>query len=92
MKKVGKSDLIAAVARRLGFSKSAVASVYDEMISEIQKSLRRRRPVSIAGLGVLYTSRLKKRTMRSPQTGEMIVVPARVAVRFRASKRLKKII
>ena len=57
------------------------------------KSLLSKQSVEIRSLGTFFVKEIKeKKQARNPKTGEIIYVPRRNQVRFRASKRLKELI
>ena len=45
-----------------------------------------------SGIGTFRIKELKARRMRNPQTGEMMEVPSRKAIKFTPAKRLKEIV
>ena len=49
--------------------------------------------MEIRSIGTFFNKEIKeKKQARNPKTGEMIYVPKRNKIRFRASKRLKELI
>ena len=62
-------------------------------IKAISKALNDGYGVEIRGLGRWYLKKLKENfNSRNPATNEMIYKPERVKVRFKASKKLNKLI
>ena len=59
------------------------------VIDGITKALKKGDSVTFVGFGTFKTSNRKARTTRNPQTGAMIKIPKRKAVRFVAGKALK---
>ncbi len=60
---------------------------------DIQNALRLGKKVELRGFGAFFIKKIKeKHSARNPKTGELIYVPEKNKVRFRASKNLKKII
>ena len=67
--------------------------VLDVFSKTISDALKNRNSVEIRGLGRWYCKRLKENfNARNPSTNELIYKPERVKVRFRPSKKLKKIV
>ena len=67
-----------------------ILSVFTESISN---ALKNQNDVEIRGLGRWYCKKLKENfNARNPLTNQLIYKPERVKIRFRASKKLKKII
>ena len=74
-------------------SKKNLEIIFKVFIQQITNSLIDKRPIEIRSLGTFFVKEIKeKKTARNPKTGEIIYVPKRNKVRFRASKRLKELI
>ncbi len=86
---MNKQEMIAKVARDLGGTKSAASQAIESVIDGITKALKKGDSVTFVGFGTFKTSNRKARTARNPQTGAMIKIPKRKAVRFVAGKALK---
>ena len=69
---------------------SNVIAIFSESIAS---ALKKGDTVEIRGFGRLYIKKLKENyNARNPATNELIYKPERVKVRFKASKKLNKII
>ena len=67
--------------------------VLDVFSKTISDALKNKNNVEIRGLGRWYCKKLKENfNARNPSTNELIYKPARVKVRFRPSKKLKRIV
>ena len=74
-------------------NQSELESILDIFSESISNSLKNDKIVEIRGLGRWYCKRLKENyNLRIPATSELIYRPERVKVKFRPSKKLKKII
>ncbi len=74
-------------------SKHNLEKIYDIFFKQIAESILKKRTIEIRSLGTFFNKEVKeKKQARNPKTGEIIYVPKRNKVRFRASKRLKEII
>ncbi len=74
-------------------NQSEIKYLIDEFSESISRALKKGNNVEIRGLGRWYTKKLKENfNARNPSTNELIYKPQRVKIRFRASKKLKKII
>ena len=61
--------------------------------NDIIQALKEGKKIELRGFGTFFLKRLKeKRNARNPKTSEIIYVPEKNKVRFKASKKLKKII
>ena len=67
--------------------------IFDLFLKEIIETLLNKRSIEIRSFGTFFVKEIKeKKQARNPKTGEIIYVPRRNKVRFRASKRLKELI
>ena len=74
-------------------NKFELESAVDVFSKTVSDALISGKNVEIRGLGRWYLRKLKENfNARNPSTNELIYVPERVKVRFKASKKLKKII
>ena len=68
-------------------------TVIDVFSQSISSALKKGKNVEIRGLGRWYCKKLRENfSARNPKTNELIYKPERVKVRFRPSKKLKKIV
>jgi DNA-binding protein HU-beta len=86
---MNKHQLIAKVAKDINGSKSTAALAVESVIEGITRALKKGDSVTFVGFGTFKTANRKARTARNPQTGAMIAIPKRKAVRFVAGKALK---
>ena len=74
-------------------SKKNLERIFDLFFNNIAQSLSSKTSVEIRSIGTFFLKEIKeKKTARNPKTGEIIYVPKKNKIRFRASKRLKEII
>ena len=74
-------------------NQSELKIIIDVFSESITKALQKGDIVEIRGLGRWYPKKLKENfNARNPATNELIYKPERVKVRFRASKKLNKLI
>ena len=79
--------------KNLKLSQSQLEIVIDVLSESISNSLKKGDAVEIRGLGRWYCKKLKENfNLRNPATSELIYRPERVKIRFRASKKLNKLI
>ena len=73
--------------------KKELEKIFDIFFQQISDALQDMRSIEIRSLGTFFIKEIKeKKQARNPKTGEIIYVPKRNKIRFRASKRLKEII
>ncbi len=74
-------------------NQSELKIIIDVFSESITKALKKGDIVEIRGLGRWYPKKLKENfNARNPLTNELIYKPERIKVRFRASKKLNKLI
>ena len=74
-------------------NQTELETVIDTFSKSISNALKKGYNVEIRGLGRWYCKKLKENfKVRNPANNELIYKPERVKVRFRASKKLKRII
>ncbi len=68
-------------------------TIVDIFSKNITNALKKGNSVEIRGLGRWYSKKLKENfNARNPATNKLIYKPERIKVRFRASKKLNKLI
>ena len=74
-------------------SKYDIETVIDTFCKDIEKALKEGRKVELRSFGNFFIKRVKEKySARNPKTGELIYIPEKNKVRFKASKKLKKLI
>ena len=86
---MNKTELIAAVAEKVGMTKKDAERVVSATIETIEASLVKGEKVSISGFGIFEVKAREARVGRNPRTKETIQIPATRLPAFKASKALK---
>ena len=74
-------------------NKLELKNIIDIFSENISNALKKGNAVEIRGLGRWYSKKLKENfNARNPATNKLMYKPERVKVRFRASKKLNKLI
>ncbi len=89
MPRITKENLVEVLAKKVCCSKKEAVDCLNLLLEEIKDSLKKGNDVVLTGFGTFVISKRKARTGRNPQTGATLKIPARKAVRFKASKTLK---
>ena len=88
---MNKSDLIAKVAEKTGFTKRDSELAVNAFISSIQDALVEGEKVQLIGFGTFETKKRKARQGRNPRKpNETIKIAASTAPVFKAGKALKE--
>ena len=86
---MNKNDLIAAVARSAGVSKTDAAKAVDGVTSAITSALQNGTDVRLVGFGSFSVRHRNATTGRNPRTGERIQIAAKNVPKFKSGKALK---
>ena len=86
---MNKTELIAAVAEKVGITKKDAERVVNATIETIETNLVKGEKVSISGFGIFEVKAREARVGRNPRTKETIQIPATRLPAFKASKTLK---
>ena len=71
-------------------NKPQLELIIDTFFKSIQQSLIEKKSIELRGFGTFFIKEInEKYSARNPKTGELIYVPKKNKVRFRASKKLK---
>ena len=72
-------------------NKVQIESIIDIFFQSIEDSLKEKKTVFLRGFGTFFIKEIKEKySARNPKTGELIYVPKKNKVRFRASKQFKE--
>jgi len=83
-----KAELIKAIARDAGITKTQATRVLDSYIANITKELKKNGKLGLVGFGTFSVVNKKARTGRNPQTGNKIKIKAKNVVKFKAGHKL----
>jgi DNA-binding protein HU-beta len=87
---VNKSELVKAIAEKAEITQKQSADVLDAVVKTIQEALANGEKVQIIGFGSFEVRDRKERKVKSPATGQEIVVPATRVPAFKPGKSLKE--
>ena len=86
---MNKSELIEAVAKSAGLSKSGAERAIDGTLSTIKGALKSGQSVTLVGFGTFRVGKRSQRNGRNPRTGAEITIKAARVPKFSAGKALK---
>jgi DNA-binding protein HU-beta len=87
---MAKMDIVEKIADIAKINKAEAGRALDALVEYVTKEVKAGTKVKIAGLGTFVMKDRAARKARNPKTGEMVDVPAKKSVKFRASKALKE--
>jgi|TARA_Y100000389_G_C17396978_1_gene483078 nucleoid DNA-binding protein len=74
-------------------NQAELEKVLNIFCKSIEKALINEKTIELRGFGSFFVKKIKEKySARNPKTGELIYIPEKNKVRFKASKKLKKII
>jgi len=74
-------------------NKSQLETIIDTFFQSIENALKEKKSVELRGFGTFFIKEIKEKySARNPKTEELIYVPKKSKVRFRASKKFKEFI
>ena len=87
-----KKEIINSVFMQLGYSKKLSESILEDILSDIDKNLKKYKVVKISNFGTFHIRFKKSRVGRNPKTKEEKIIKERNVVLFKPSKDFKKFI
>jgi len=81
-------DLIRKVSARIGIPLRDVSIVVDALFEEMKNALMNKEKIEIRGFGSFRVVKRKPRRARIIKTGQEIIVPQRLTIKFKPSKNL----
>lgn len=84
-----KLEFIDAIAAKSGLTKADSARALDAFMSAVSETLKKGDKIALTGFGTFSVSKRAARNGRNPRTGEVVKIPARNSVSFKAGSKLK---
>ena len=85
---MNKTDLINAIAEASGLTKADATKALNATTAAIANAVKNDDKVALVGFGTFSVSERPARTGKNPRTGEMIEIPAKKVVKFKAGSDL----
>ena len=91
---MSRVDLVKQLKRKNpNLNNSEIETIIEIFSKCIVDGLKQGRGIELRGFGTFYIKKIKENySARNPKTGELIYVPEKNKVRFKASKKLKKLL
>ncbi len=86
---ISKTEFVKEMANKAGITQKQAGVALKAMTDLIVKGLTEGKDAFISGFGTFTTHNRASRLGRNPKTGEVIQIPARVAISFRPHKAFK---
>ncbi len=85
---MNKSELVNRMAQAAGITKSAAERALDGFMEAVVEAVSNGDKVTLVGFGTFSVVERKARKGRNPATKEIIEIPAKKVVKFKAGSRL----
>ena len=89
---MNKAELVESVANATGESKRVVSGVLDEIVTTVQKQVKKGEKVTLPGFGTFERRARSARTARNPQTGDPIKIKATKVPAFKPGAGFKSLV
>jgi DNA-binding protein HU-beta len=89
---MNKQDIISDVAKRTAGTKKEAESYIEAFIDSITDSLANGNKVVLRNFGTFDILKTKERRGVNPQTGESIMIPAKIKPKFTAGTGLREVV
>lgn len=86
-----KTELIERLVEESGLDKNQIKSAVAALTTVVERTVGAGGEVPLSTLGKFKVQKRAARTIRNPQTGQPMDVPAKTVVKFTVSKSLKEI-
>lgn len=87
---MNKTELIAAIAEKTGFSKKDAAAAVEAFTGIVTDQVAAGGKVQLVGFGTFERTERAAHSGKNPRTGEVLEVPASKAVKFKVGAEFKK--
>ena len=78
-------------AKHPKLNKIQLETIIDTFFQSIVDMLEKKKSIELRGFGTFFVKEIKEKySARNPKTGELIYVPKRNKIRFKASKKFKE--
>jgi nucleoid DNA-binding protein len=85
-----KKELAHAIAEETNMSKTLVMEIIQRVFDEIIGALEREGRIELRNFGNFEVKQRKPRKARNPRTGENVIVPAKLGVRFKPGREMEE--
>ncbi len=85
---MNKSELVSRMAQAAGITKSAAERALDGFMDAVTDAVSKGDKVTLVGFGTFSVTQRNARKGRNPSTGQVIEIPAKKVVKFKAGSKL----
>ncbi len=85
---MNKTELIDAIAKTSGLTKTDSAKALDGFIAVVKDALKKKTEIPLIGFGTFSVGERAQREGMNPQTKQKITIPAHSVVKFKPSSKI----
>ncbi len=90
IKKMNKSELVAAVAEKAGITQKETTKIINAFTEVVSEAIKERNEIRLVGFGTFKVRSRAARAGRNPKTGEQVEILAKEVPVFVPGKKLKQ--
>lgn len=87
-----KKELVNAVAKEADLTLKDTSKALSAFVAAFSAAMKKGERIQLPGLGTFKIEKRSERTVRNPQTGAKLKVPAKKVVKFKAAPALNKVL
>ncbi|MCM8771506.1 MAG: HU family DNA-binding protein [Candidatus Omnitrophica bacterium] len=84
-----KKEIIEKIVETTGLNRVIIKRVVDEFLNILYSCFENKERVELRNFGVFYFKKVKPKKARNPKTGEEVLIPERLKLVFKPTKKLK---
>jgi len=84
-----KKEIIEKIAESTGLNKIVIKKIIDEFLNVLSSCFENKERIELRDFGVFYFKKIKPKKARNPKTGEEVIIPERIKIIFKPSKKLR---
>ncbi|MCM8817997.1 MAG: integration host factor subunit beta [Candidatus Omnitrophica bacterium] len=84
-----KKEIVEKIVENTGLNKIIVKKVVDEFLNVLISCFENKERIELRDFGVFYFKKVKSKKARNPKTGQEVIIPERLKLIFKPSKKLK---
>lgn len=90
-KRMTQGEIISHFVAKTGLKRAEVKKLFDELLNVAGDEVRAKGQFTLPGIGKFVLSERRAREGRNPLTGDVIQIPAKTTLRFRAARSLQEL-
>jgi nucleoid DNA-binding protein len=84
-----KKEIVEKISENTGLNKVIVKRIVDEFLKVLSSAFLNKERVELRDFGVFHFKKTNPKKARNPKTGQEVVIPERMKIVFKPSKKIK---